>query len=69
MLAATLAGAAFAQQPAPPAPAFAAPNLTAKGVRSMAAACAMCHGTGGMPAAGSTVAPLAGVPRKAPSRR
>ena len=28
----------------------------------MAAACAMCHGTGGVPAAGSTVARLAGRP-------
>ena len=62
MLAATLAGAAFAQQPAPPAPAFAASNVTAKGVASMATACAMCHGSGGIPAAGSTVAPLAGRP-------
>jgi len=62
MLAATLAGAAFAQQPAPPSPAFAASNVTPKGVASMATACAMCHGSGGMPAAGSTVAPLAGRP-------
>ena len=62
MLAATLAGAAFAQQPAPPAPAFAASNVTPKGVASMATACAMCHGSGGMPAAGSTAAPLAGRP-------
>jgi len=62
MLAATLAGAAFAQQPAPPAPAFAASNVTPQGVASMATACAMCHGSGGMPAAGSTVAPLAGRP-------
>jgi len=62
MLAATLAGAAFAQQPAPPAPAFAASNVTPKGVASMATACAMCHGSGGIPAAGSTVAPLAGRP-------
>ena len=60
MLAATLAGAAFAQQPAPPAPAFAASNVTPQGVASMAAACAMCHGSGGVPAPGSTVAPLAG---------
>ena len=62
ILAATLAGAAFAQQPAPPAPAFAASNVAPKGVASMATACAMCHGSGGMPAAGSTVAPLAGRP-------
>jgi sulfide dehydrogenase cytochrome subunit len=54
--------ATLAQQPAPPAPSFAAPDLSAKGVRSMAAACAMCHGTNGKPAAGSTVAGLAGRP-------
>ena len=53
---------AFAQQPAPPAPAFAAPNLTPKGVASMASACAMCHGQRGTPVAGSTVARLAGRP-------
>ena len=58
-----LAGAmAQAQQPAPPAPNFAAPNLSPKGVQSMAAACAMCHGTNGKPATGSTVAGLAGRP-------
>lgn len=56
-----------AQQPAPPAaapppPAFAAPNLSEKGVRSMAATCAMCHGTTGKPAEGSSVAGLAGRP-------
>jgi sulfide dehydrogenase cytochrome subunit len=53
---------ASAQQPAPPAPAFAAPNLSEKGVRSMAANCAMCHGTEGRTVAGSSVAPLAGRP-------
>ena len=47
----------LAQQPAP---AFAAPNLTDKGVRSMAASCAACHGTNGRAAPGSTVAGLAG---------
>ena len=47
----------LAQQPAP---AFAAPNLTEKGVRSMAASCAACHGTNGRAAPGSTVAGLAG---------
>jgi cytochrome subunit of sulfide dehydrogenase len=57
------AGLAHAQQPAPPAPSFAAPNLTPKGVQSMAGACAMCHGTNGKPAANSTVAALAGRPR------
>ena len=54
--------AASAQQPAPPPPAFAAPNLTEAGVRSMASSCAMCHGTGGRAAAGSSVAGLAGRP-------
>jgi len=54
---------ALAQQPAPPAPNFAAPDLTPKGVQSMAAACSMCHGTSGRPAAGSAVAGLAGRPR------
>jgi sulfide dehydrogenase cytochrome subunit len=63
-LAAAAASLASAQQPAPPAPSFAAPNLTEKGVRSMAANCAMCHGTDGRTAAGSSVAPLAGRPAK-----
>ena len=49
-----------AQQPAPPAPSFAVPNLTDAGARSMAANCAPCHGTGGRPAAGSSGAALAG---------
>jgi cytochrome subunit of sulfide dehydrogenase len=62
MLAAALAGAAFAQRPAPPAPAFAASNVTPNGAASMATACAMCHGSGGVPAPGSMVAPLAGRP-------
>lgn len=63
MLAAALgAGAALAQQPPPAPPTFAAPNLTPAGVASMAGACAMCHGTQGVPAAGSTVARLAGRP-------
>ena len=51
---------AAAQQPAPPAPAFAAPNLAEKGVQSMAATCASCHGTRGKAAEGSSVAGLAG---------
>jgi sulfide dehydrogenase cytochrome subunit len=62
-LAAGLAAAASiasAQQPAPPPPSFAAPNLSEKGVRSLAASCAMCHGTNGRPAPGSTVPGLAG---------
>ena len=53
------AAVAHAQQP-PPAPNFAPPNLSAKGVQSMAAACSMCHGTQGKPVAGSPVAALAG---------
>jgi cytochrome subunit of sulfide dehydrogenase len=52
-----------AQQPAPP-PAFAEPNLTANGARSMAASCATCHGTNGKPAAESSIAPLAGRSRE-----
>ena len=51
---------ALAQQPAPPPPAFAAPNLSEAGVRSMAANCAACHGTGGKSATGATVPGLAG---------
>jgi cytochrome c553 len=47
----------LAQQPAP---AFAAPNLTEKGVRGMAASCAACHGTNGRAAPGSSVGGLAG---------
>ncbi len=47
-----IVGAIFAlpvvAQTTPPAPpAFAAPNLTPPGVRSMAANCAACHGTNG----------------------
>lgn len=60
-VAAGLAAVAFAQQPpAPPPPAFAASNVTEKGVRAMASNCAACHGTNGRPAQGSSVAPLAG---------
>ena len=60
--AATLAaGIAVAQQPAPPT--FAPSNLSASGVRALAANCAACHGTRGKPAAGSTLAGLAGKPR------
>jgi len=60
--AATLAaGIAVAQQPAPPA--FAPSNLSPAGVRALAANCAACHGTQGKPAAGSTLAGLAGKPR------
>jgi sulfide dehydrogenase cytochrome subunit len=32
--------------------------------RSIAAACAQCHGTDGVPAAGSILRPLAGMPRE-----
>ena len=61
MLAAGLGCAtALAQQPAPPAPAFAAPNLSPKGVQAMASNCAACHGTNGRAAAGSAVPGLAG---------
>ena len=51
---------ALAQQPAPPPPAFAPANLSAKGVASLAANCAACHGTQGRPASGSNVSALAG---------
>jgi cytochrome c553 len=54
---------AAAQQVALPAPAFAPANLSASGVRAMAADCAPCHGTDGHAAPGSTVASLAGSPR------
>jgi cytochrome subunit of sulfide dehydrogenase len=52
--------AAFGQQPAPPAPAFAAPNLSEKGARGLAANCASCHGTAGRAAEGSSVPGLSG---------
>ena len=47
---------ALAQQP----PAFAPPNVTQRGVASLAANCAACHGTQGRPAAGSPLSGLAG---------
>ena len=62
VLGCAFAAAALAQQPAPPAPAFAAPNVSPKGVQAMAGNCAICHGTQGRPAAGSSVARLAGRP-------
>jgi cytochrome c553 len=62
-VAATATTLALAQQPAPPAPNFAPPNVAAKGVQSMAAGCAMCHGTQGRVAAGSVVVGLAGRPK------
>ena len=63
-LAACAAGA-FAQQPAPPSPAFAAPNLSPRGVAAMAANCAICHGTDGRAVPGSGMARLAGRPADA----
>ena len=59
LIAASGAALAFAQQPPPPAPSFAPSNTSAKGVQSMASACAMCHGTQGR-AVGGSVAALAG---------
>ena len=49
-----------AQQVALPAPQFAPPNLTAKGVAALAMNCAICHGPDGRPAPGSSIAGLAG---------
>jgi cytochrome c553 len=56
--------AASAQTPPPAPPAFAAPNLSAAGVRSTAANCAACHGTNGRPAPGSTLVALAAKPKE-----
>ena len=53
-----------AQQFALPAPHFAPPNLAPKGVAGLAMNCAICHGPGGRPAAGSTIASLAGRPER-----
>jgi len=58
--ASAMAGASFAQHPAPPSPAFAAPNLTPQGVAAMAANCAMCHGQRGYAVAGSSMPSLGG---------
>ena len=60
LIALSSAWVAFAQQPAPPPPAFAPPNLSATGVASMAANCAACHGTQGRAVPGSNVSALAG---------
>lgn len=66
LVAVALAGFTYAQAPAaapalaPPMPAFAAPNLTPSGVRSLAANCAACHGTNGN-SVGGAVAGLAGL--------
>jgi len=62
LLAASGAALALAQQPAP-APSFAPSNLSPKGVQSIAANCAMCHGTAGRAAANSPLASLAGKSR------
>ena len=59
---AAVVGPVFSQVPAappPPPPAFAASNLTANGVRAMAATCAACHGTNGN-SAGGAIPGLAG---------
>ncbi len=53
---------AFAQQAAPPPPAFAPANTTQEGARAMASTCAACHGTHGKAAPGAAVAGLAGRP-------
>lgn len=56
-----LTGLASAQTaPPPPAFTFAPSNLTEKGVRSMAANCAACHGTEGRAVPGASVPGLAG---------
>lgn len=58
---ATNATPAASPAPAPaPSPAFAASNLTPKGVRALAATCAACHGTNGISAGGAVVG-LAGL--------
>ena len=59
-LAAALAVAALAQQPAAPPPAFAPSHTTGNGPRHMAMACSPCHGTNGHAAPGSPLQPLAG---------
>lgn len=47
----------------PPGPAFAAPNLSPSGVRSLAANCAACHGTNGN-SAGGAIPGLAGADKE-----
>jgi cytochrome c553 len=61
-LSAAYIGSAMAQAPAAP-PAFAPSNLTAGGVRSLAANCAACHGTNGN-SAGGAIPGLAGIDRE-----
>jgi cytochrome subunit of sulfide dehydrogenase len=48
----------------PARPDFAPPNLSASGVRALAANCAACHGTAGRAVPGSSVGALAGKPRE-----
>ena len=57
-----LCAAALAHsQPSPlPAPTFAPPDLSPRGVESLASGCAICHGPGGRPAPGSQLEALAG---------
>jgi cytochrome subunit of sulfide dehydrogenase len=65
-IASVFCGLVSAQTPAPapaaapPAPTFAASNLSPAGVRSLAANCAACHGTNGN-SVGGAVAGLAGL--------
>jgi len=59
-LGALAAAVALAQQPAPPAPAFAPSHLTGNGPRNMAMTCSPCHGTDGKSVAGSPFQSLAG---------
>jgi len=54
------AGGAIAQPSPLPAPTFAPPNLSPRGVEALAAGCAICHGPAGHPAPGSQLGPLAG---------
>lgn len=61
-VAASCALPALSQQVQLPAPQFAPPNLTPKGVAGLAMNCAICHGPGGRPVAGSGIPALAGRP-------
>ena len=51
---------ALAQQLQLAAPQFAPPNLAPAGAEALAMSCAICHGPGGHPAAGSRLPALAG---------
>jgi len=55
---------ALSQQVQFPAPQFAPPNLTPRGVAGLAMNCAICHGPGGRPVAGSGIPALAGRPER-----